>query len=514
MRKYIYLFIVAMAMSSLVNAQRFISEIFPTATSTLNVTYGKNISIFPAAPGLIDLKMDVYEPGGMADPMPARPLIVFMHTGSYIPALINGSPTGSRFDSATVEICKQFARRGYVVANIDYRMGWNPYGSTVDIRCGSLLQAVYRSIQDAKAAVRFFKADAAGANTYKIDSTKIIMGGQGTGGYMALNYVTLHDSAQLQLAKFISSTTDPTYGLQAGFCYINTAAMGDIDGHGGSATYNYDNNSLGHTNNVQFAFNLGGALGDSSWLTAGDAPMISFHCPTDPFAPYIQGMVYVPVVNQAVVYVYGGGWVIPRANALGNNNCFLPPPAYNDAYTARANAVNGGADGWFPLVTDSTEGSPWEWFDSTATVTVGTAPPYNYTVAHCDSIYHNALATNWNMSKTKALKYIDTIMNYLNPRLQRCLGLPLWAAGVNQTTLSVNDMKIFPNPTSGDVNVESNGIAISSIKVSDITGRIIRSLNELNALQAKVNMSGISPGVYFITIDTKAGSITRKLAVQ
>lgn len=504
--------IMALAISSLASAQRFISEIFPSANETQNIKYGKNMGIFPA-PGTTPLMMDVYQPSGAADPMPARPLIIFMHTGSYIPALVNGSPTGSRNDSATVEICKQFARRGYVVANIDYRMGWNPYGSTVDVRCGSLLQAVYRSIQDAAAAVRYFKADQSGANLYKIDSTKIILGGQGTGGYMSLNYVCLHDSAQLQIAKFISTSTDATYDLQAGFCYINTAHMGDVQGHGGTAGYNIDSNNVNHTSNVAFAFNLGGALGDSSWLVAGDAPMISFHCPTDQFAPFDQGMVYVPVVNQPVVYVFGGGWIIPRANQLGNNACFNPPAPYTDVYTARANAVNGGADGLFPFVTTGPEGSPWEWFDSAATVQFGTTA-YGYTVGHCDSIYWNALVTNPNMSKAKALNYIDTIMNYLNPRLQRCLGLPLWPAAVGQITLNANDVRVYPNPADAIVNVESVVVKLGSISVSDMTGRVVKNVDGNNQLRTQVNLSGLAPGIYFMNINTDEGSITKKLSIR
>jgi hypothetical protein len=437
-----------------------------------------------------------------------------MHTGSYIPALINESPTGSRNDSATAEICRQFARRGYVVANMDYRMGWNPFGLDYDVRSGSLLQAVYRSVQDAKAAVRFFKADAAGANVYKIDSTKIVVGGQGTGGYVALNYVALHDTTQLHLAslKFNSSTDQPTYDFYTGECYINASHMGDLDGHGGIPTLNIDSNSVEHTNDVRFAFNLGGALGDSSWLTPGVAPMVSFHCPTDPFAPYGNGTVFVPVLNLPVVDVSGSGWVIPRADQLGNNSCFNPPPAYTDPYSARADMVNGGADGLFPFITATTEGSPWEWFDSAATVQAGTA--IGYTVGHCDTIYWNALQTNPDMSKAKALRYIDTIMNYLNPRLVRCMGLPLWPAGTPQIALSDNAVKIFPNPATDFVHVESSGPDINTIVVSDIAGRMIQIVTGQKTQRSYVNMANASPGIYFMSITTSEGTVTKKFVLQ
>ncbi|OJW82329.1 MAG: hypothetical protein BGO69_17215 [Bacteroidetes bacterium 46-16] len=513
MLKKIYFLMMVMAISSFASAQRFLSEIFPSSSVSADIKYGRNISIFTGTPTPTDLKMDVYEPSGMPDPMTARPLIVFMHTGSYIPALINESPTGSRNDSATAELCRQFARRGYVVANIDYRYGWNPYGGNQDIRGGSLLQAVYRSVQDAKAAVRYFKADAAGANTYKIDSNAIILGGQGTGGYVALNYVALHDTMQLQIpGKFISGTDQPTYDFYTGECYINASHMGDLDGHGSIPTLNIDSNSNGHTSNVRFAFNLGGALGDSSWLTAGVAPMVSFHCPSDPFAPYGNGTVFVPVLNLPVVDVSGSGWVIPRADQLGNNSCFNPPPAYTDPYSARADMVNGGADGLFPFITVTPEGSPWEWFDSAATVQAGTA--LGYTVGHCDTIYWNALQTNPNMSKTKALNYIDTIMNYLNPRLVRCLGLPIWPAGVQQTALSDNDIDLYPNPATDIVYVKSSGPQINTIVVSDLTGRMVQCITGRKTQLAYVNMANASPGIYFMSISTAEGMLTKKFVLQ
>ena len=146
-------------------SQRFLSEVFPSVNVTTNVVYAQNYEVLTGTPVLKDLKMDVYEPAGAADPMTERPLIIYLHTGSYIPIIVNGNATGSRNDSAAVEICKQFARRGYVVANMDYRLGWDPTNTNptngLDIRRGTLLNAVYRSIQDAKSCVRYFRKDAA-----------------------------------------------------------------------------------------------------------------------------------------------------------------------------------------------------------------------------------------------------------------------------------------------------------------------------------------------------------------
>jgi carboxylesterase type B len=111
--------------------------------------------------------MDVYTPTG--DTETDRPLIVYLHTGSFLPRYINQLPTGSKSDSATVEMCRRFAKKGYVVAAIGYRAGWNPASPSENTRKQTIIQAVYRSMQDAKTAVRFFrKSIAEESNPYGI----------------------------------------------------------------------------------------------------------------------------------------------------------------------------------------------------------------------------------------------------------------------------------------------------------------------------------------------------------
>ena len=81
----------------------------------------------------------------------------------------------------------------------------NPF-SDQDVRTGTILNAVYRSIHDAKTAARFMSKTAAlEGNPYKIDSTKVAIGGNGTGGYVAINTVSLDKVSELYIDKFINS---------------------------------------------------------------------------------------------------------------------------------------------------------------------------------------------------------------------------------------------------------------------------------------------------------------------
>src|SRR5882672_9736648 len=84
------------------SAQRYLSEVFSSVNVTYGKAYGANYSflISPVAPYVDSLRMDVYQPAGVT--LSARPMIIYLHTGSFLPVIQNGNPTGYRGDSATV----------------------------------------------------------------------------------------------------------------------------------------------------------------------------------------------------------------------------------------------------------------------------------------------------------------------------------------------------------------------------------------------------------------------------
>ena len=88
-------------------AQRYLSPIFPSASVTPDVVYANNIQVLTGTPTAVDLKADVYQPAGATDPLSQRPLVIILHTGSFLPPVINGSPNGGRRDSNIVFTCTE-----------------------------------------------------------------------------------------------------------------------------------------------------------------------------------------------------------------------------------------------------------------------------------------------------------------------------------------------------------------------------------------------------------------------
>ncbi|MBL7775231.1 MAG: carboxylesterase family protein, partial [Saprospiraceae bacterium] len=336
---YVLLLLFCSALFSNLTAQtRYLHPVFAEneISVTSNVVYGFNTTVL-AFPTLIKqpLIMDVYRPA--SDTETNRPVVLYLHTGNFLPFQnpqtgdpgFNGSCGGTIRDSSVVYACRQLARMGYVAAAVDYRLGWNPLASSdVDRRYG-IINATYRGIQDTRSAIRYFKKTVFdGNNTWGIDTTKIVVWGQGTGGYLSLNSVFLDNYAKIPLSsggKFLwdhdqNAGTPPIPMIIEG---INGNIFGTSVGRNPTTGDTLCHiNTPGHTSNFQLAVNMAGACADSAWIDAGQTPILSFHVPYDQFAPYGEGIVNVPGTNLQVVQVQGSYAIQQMLEAFGNNSSF------------------------------------------------------------------------------------------------------------------------------------------------------------------------------------------------
>ena len=460
------------------------------------------------------VKMDVYKPKTSVDATTDRPVIIFIHTGNFLPPPVNGSPNGYKGDSSAIVLCTEWAKRGYVAVAVNYRLGWNPLADNVEVRKGQLLNAVYRAIHDVKVAVRTLKDD---ASTYGIDPAKVTLYGEGTGAYVALAYETLDKNEEMELPKFRAGGV--------GDSYINRAIVGEIDGSGGALNL-YASSTT--TTEVASIVTAGGALADTSWLEAGDAPMIAFHCVRDAFAPFTEGTVIVPTTNQPVVDVQGANLYIQKANALGNNDAIKGIKA-NDPYTMAAEAnygatvayiydspadeitINTEVKGLFPVLLPiadkvlDNQSSPWQWWDPMSPLATTDVSGGAGFTAHM-----NSLQSNTDMSPTKGRTYLDTILGYMCPRVALINGdITMESLSVNET-LPTSAAAVYPNPATSEVTIRVDAkYTVTSICITDITGREVLVANAKNTVS--LNLETIQAGYYIVNVQTNSGTISTKL---
>ncbi len=259
------------------NSTRYDQEVFSSVDITSNVLYGSNINSSNANENLI---MDIYQPSG--DTALVRPLIIWVHGGSFI--------GGTKNDQDITDLSIAFAKRGYVCASISYRLG-----IPVPIAEANATKAVYRAVQDMKAAIRYFRKDAATSNVYKIDPEIIFGGGSSAGAFTALHLAYLNEVSELPAV-------------------IDTVALGNIEGGSGNPGYSSDVNAV---------INLCGALGFKEYIVPGDIPFASMHGTNDQTVPYSSDTIYLLGLFP-IMEVDGSFAANEYANSIG---------VYNEMYT-------------------------------------------------------------------------------------------------------------------------------------------------------------------------------------
>jgi hypothetical protein len=84
--------------------------------------------------------------------------------------------------------------------------------------------------------------------------------------------------------------------------------------------------------------------------------------------------------------------------------------------------------------------------------------------------------------------------------------------GIDQSSLSGN-LKVYPNPSSGEITVEvKNGIA-TSIDVTDISGRVVLSASAMKD-KTSINISHFASGIYYLKVQSSQGIDVIKIIKQ
>jgi len=261
MKKFFLLASLVLTLALNVNAQcvggnRYKMPVFDY-DSVMNLVYGQNVTANTSVP--LQLSLDIYLPKN--DTFQKRPVFFITHGGSFL--------FGTKADGDVVYLCREFAKRGYVCISQDYRTGMEEYNAT------SASRAVWRAMQDARAAIRYIKSN---ADQYNVDTNMIIYGGSSAGGFTALHAAFL-DEPQEVLASIDTSA----------YTGSGSTGLGNFRG----TTNNLPNSS----NGIKAVVNLCGAIGDTAWIQPKDknVVVISMHGTADRTVPY--GSAIIKLLN-------------------------------------------------------------------------------------------------------------------------------------------------------------------------------------------------------------------------
>ncbi len=513
--KKIYIFLFVLCAVGLTAQERYLEAQFGVEV-TKDAIYGSNISILTGVPGAIDLLYDIYTPIG--DTETARPVMLVAHTGSFLPPLFNGGITGARSDSTTVTLCRELASRGYVAIAYTYRQGWLPTSDDQNVRTATLLQAAYRGIQDTRSCIRHLrKTVAEDGNPLGIDPDKIGIVGVGTGAYLSWGIGSLYEYEELLVEKFINTET--------GLSYIDTLALGNV--FATTTTPLCLANSVGYSSDVDFAFGMGGACGELTWIDGEEQEpaFAGVHCTQDIFAPYGNGPVIVPTTMEFVVNVSGNRTAVEYATGLGNNDVLNDPDSYlafeeiveeqkvTNVEPALSAPITMGTDHFYGFDLPNPQGSPWSWWDlATLELVVAGTNAQLGTMFDAALLHGSGLLTNPDMSAEKGHAYVDTIVGFLAPRACLALGLncalPVDVVEIDAETIG---LEVYPNPIDNQFTIRTEEASIEKVYLFSVEGRLVQARTDLKGTSVIINRNSLEAGMYIAQITTDKGVISKEV---
>jgi acetyl esterase/lipase len=219
------------------------------------------------------LRMDIYYPNLTIDLSPKRPFVMLFHGGGFT--------SGDKQSGDIKDLCIHMARRGFVCATVNYRLGYNftEYGQ---------YKARYRAIQDGHAALRYIVNN---ANTIRVDTNWIFIGGQSAGSLLALGMVYA-DPFELDSVSLLYNAT------------AISAELGDLYTSGNNLTNSYS---------IKGVFNNWGGVSKTEVDINEMLPTVAFHGELDT-------IVQIDSDNSFLHYTLNGSRAI-HYDLIANNIC-------------------------------------------------------------------------------------------------------------------------------------------------------------------------------------------------
>lgn len=479
-----------------INAQdcnRYLEEIF----SEVSVT---TVEYTEYADGSENKLMDIYQPVG-DDYNKPRPVMIFAHGGSFL--------GGSKENNTVTELCNRYAKRGYVTASINYTLA--PFAGAL-IDSVQMINVVMQAVGDGKAAVRYFRKDAATDNMYNVDSEQIFVGGNSAGAILSMHLAYLdYDEAPDYMKTIIDS-------------------HGGIEGPAGNDGYSSD---------VKAVINLAGGLNKLSFINEGEEPVVSAHGDADGVVPYDCNDVFWgdPIYGTLdLVDVCGSGTMHPVLDDNGIRNELMIFPGDNHVpWEGNMTKMNQVVDMVTNFIYEELEPS--------------SLPSVDNPEVSLGEITYNSVELNWSAvegASTYGVSYVigdsepvDVIVDGTSFIIEgaeqgdmvdaqvfamsdsgcaNSSGVAIMAQTL-EFEVGINDdfgngIKLYPNPANHTLYINLPITQNSTVRIVDITGKVITQLTDQNTHLISVNTSDLNNGMYQVQIENDLGIFNKKMVVS
>jgi hypothetical protein len=433
-----------------------------TYDSILNLSYGQATDY---AGNQVDLLLDIYKP--KTDSNCLRPIMVLVHGGAWF--------AGSKEDEYMVLMSREFAKKGWVVANINYRLGTHKAASyamyalcnnSISAPCGyisdsaEIYRANFRAMQDTKGAIRFMK------NRNAIDSSdvnNVFIAGESAGAFIAFaTAFTDQPNEKSSLCNAIIDAPNPDNNLNAYGCIpsnnnLTRPDLGSIEGNLNTGSFNASVKGIGSFYGAAFDLSIINQLADTPCVYL-------FHQGADVVVNYEYGR----VLGRT-------SWECYAQTNLCQTYYFYPNAFGNESIRQHF-------------------------------ISLGTSAPVFQADIVNNYAYLNNCFSNGHSIDNFSLR-VQNMTNLFANKIALSANNPTTNCTLNKVFSEEKvqkNMLIYPNPASNQINLNVSGNSVGgNYKLFDYTGKLILS-DKIISENTIININNLRNGIYLICTDVNA----------
>jgi len=430
------------------------------------------------------------------DTLSHRPLVIMIHGGAFV--------SGNKENQDMMEFCKLFAQKGYVAATIDYRLGMNPTSSKSGER------AVYRALQDCRAAVRYFKHN---SEDFHIDTNNIFLIGSSAGAFMALFNLFMNEESERPASSFAINNFPPNLD--------NGPDLGKLD----AIETNLKNSAY-----PKGIVSLWGALKDTLLIKSGDYGQNVFlvHGTADNIVPFDVGN---PFGYSVFPPTYGSNPINKRLNKLNfeTETYFVPNEGHefygvlngnwNPSPNSYWDTINTKITNFFHKIHKPLADFSFENFDTEVHFTDKSIDAAKWEWDFGDSSIGNEQNPIHEYKSNGIYRVTLTIKNSIDSWDTVSANLEVIAVGVEKNSIpnSFELSQNYPNPFNPSTTIKFSIPTVTnvSLKIYDILGNEVANLvnekKDAGEYEFNFNASNLASGIYFYKLQAGSFSQTKKL---